>query len=246
MSRARRDYRLDLSGWRRHFQQGLKSARAPRSLLVDQAQAGRLVQHVGGEHEARDDRRLGQRVDRLRLDRQETRLVPRAVDLLEQRGGVGRFAFHGADDDLVVVPEMLARQSPDVDSTAVFGEESRCFAGDVLPVDAPHRQPAILHPFPGMAQVAELDALAAGGGCIVVVRRVEPRGSERIVRRDQPLDVAAHRLCQAESHDAGGCSLSVQFVGVGRQLPRHRRSLQKRAFSGERIQQPDAWMRRCH
>ena len=236
MPRTRRDHRLDLDGGRRRLQQRLKAAGLPRALLADEGQPGLGIEHVRGEDEALQRAGRGQAVARLGLHGEGLRMVAVAHDLLVERGGVGRHALDGCDHPLIVLAEMLARQRPDVDAAAVPGQERRRFAGEVVLVDAPQRQSAVLHPLPGVAQVAELDALAARCAGVVVVGGIEPRRTERIVRRDQPLHIAAHGLRGAEAGDAGRRAFAVQLIGVGREVPGARRRFEERAFPGERVE----------
>ena len=56
-----------------------------------------------------------------------------------QRRSLKRNTFDGGDDHLVILVKMLTWQRPNIDTTAVFGEKCRRFAGDVLAINAPKR-----------------------------------------------------------------------------------------------------------
>lgn len=245
MPRTRRNHRFDFRNRRRHIEQRLKSARLPRALLLNQLQPGGFIEHVRREHEPLNRTRSRQLVERLCLDGERLRIISVADNLLIQRSGIERNALDRGDDHLVILTEMLPRQRPNLDTAAVLGEECRCFAGDVLAVDAPERETAVLHPFPRMAQIAELDALAAGCSRIVVVGRIEPCRAESVVRGDEALDIAAHRLSGSEAGNALFCALPVEFVGIGHDVPCLRRRFEEHPFAREWIEQSHGGSRGC-
>ena len=127
---------------------------------------------------------------------------------------------------------------------AVFRQEGGGILGQVRAVDAPQHQAALGDPLPGVAQVAKLDALVAGGCGVVVVGWVVPADAEGVVAGDEPFHVAAQRLFGAEAFDAAGGALAVEFVRIGRDLPGCRGGIQECALPGEGIEQAMCGCRR--
>ena len=181
MTRTRRDDGFNLRRRRWRFQQRLKAVGLPCALLLDQPQPLFFVDHVGREDKARDCGGGGSFVERFGLDGQRSRIGFLRQNALVERRGFGWFAFDGGDHDLIVFALMLARQRPDIDRAAVFGEKGSGIFGDVLVVDAPQHQRAVLHPFPSVTQIGELDALVAFRRFVVVIGRIRPEDAEGLL-----------------------------------------------------------------
>ena len=245
VTRTRRDDRLDLRRWRRHFQQRLKAIGLPRALRLDELQPLRLVDHVRREHKAADRLGWGQFVYWLRLYREHSWLGLARHDLLVQCFGVGMQTLHRRHDDLIVGVQMLARQRPDVDAAAVLRQERRRILAQMVHIHDPEADPAGLEPLPRVAQEAELNPLVASGGrAVVIVGRIAPQPRERFLAGDESLGVTAHGLFDTETFHTLRRPLAVQFVGVGRDVPRLRRHVEELALTGERIEQSVSGCRR--
>jgi len=106
-----------------------------------------------------------------------------------------------------------------------------------MKIHTPHDETAVLNPLPRMPQVAELHALVARSGRIVVIRRIEPANRKSVVAGNQALDIAAHGVLDAESLYTFCGAISVELVGVGRDVPCLSRHFQKFAFPRERVEQ---------
>ena len=232
-------------GWR-GCQQCLKAVGHPCPPTLQQAQSLLLIHHIGREHEAVAFGRGWQDVDGFGLEGQGL-----GVGLLFDEVGVVGFGVEGLSDhpchhDLVVLPQVLARECPDIDARGVLGEEDHRFFGQVGVVDRPQHQAPCLNPLPAVAQEAKLDALVAPCLGIVVVGWVEPPHRERPTGRAQAFDISLHRLTRSEASEAlGGASL-IQFVGIRGHPPRLGGDFQKLAFPGERVEQFVGGGGRCH
>ncbi len=101
--------------------------------------------------------------------------------MIVQRLYVGRCAFDGDYHDLIVFAEVFAGQRPHVHAPAVFRQEGGGFFGQVVQVDAPQCQAAVLQPLPTVAQVGKLDPFVGFGGFVVIVGWVELAYPKRAV-----------------------------------------------------------------
>jgi hypothetical protein len=97
-----------------------------------------------------------------------------------------------------------------------------------------------------MPQVNKLNPLIAFFDLAVVIRRIEPRRAKGIVRCQQSLHVAAHRLFRPKALDTRLSAFTIQFVGVGGHVPCFRCHVDKQPISGKGIEQFHRWRGRHH
>jgi len=97
-----------------------------------------------------------------------------------------------------------------------------------------------------MTQIAELDPLVARCRAIMVIGRIEPADRKGVVAGDQALHITANRLLRSETGNALLGASTVQFVGVGRDVPCLSRHIEKFTLTGIRIEQPVGGCRRSH
>jgi len=114
-----------------------------------------------------------------------------------------------------------------------------------MQIHAPHNEAAVLYPLPGVAQIAELDALVARSGRVMVIGRIEPADGEGVVAGDQALHIAADGLLRTETGDALLGATAIKFVGIGRDVPCLRRHIEKFTLTSIRIEQPVSGCCRC-
>jgi len=72
----------------------------------------------------------------------------------------------------------------------------------------------------------------------MVIGRIEPANREGVVAGDETLDIAAHCLLRSETGDALLGASTVQFVGVGRDIPCLSRHVEKFTLTGIGIKHP--------
>ncbi|GAB4524102.1 MAG: hypothetical protein OHK0046_38560 [Anaerolineae bacterium] len=133
---------------------------------------------------------------------------------------------------------MLAGQRPDIDLRAVLRQVADGIFGQMVKIHTPHDEAAVLNPLPGMTQIAELDPLVARSGRVMVIGRIEPANGESVVAGDETLHITANRLLRTETGDALLGAGTVQFVGVGRNVPRLRRHIEKFTLTGIGVKHP--------
>ncbi len=89
-----------------------------------------------------------------------------------------------------------------------------------------------------MTQIAELDALVARSGRVMVIWGIEPANGKGVVAGNQALDITANRLLRTETGNALFSAGTIKFVGVGRDIPCLSRYIEKFTLTGIGVKHP--------
>jgi len=79
----------------------------------------------------------------------------------------------------------------------------------------------------------------------MVIGRIEPADRKGVVAGDQALHITANRLLRSETGDTLLSAGTVQFVGVGRDVPCLRRHVEKFTLTGIGVKHPVSGCRGC-
>src|SRR5690606_19867814 len=97
-----------------------------------------------------------------------------------------------------------------------------------------------------MAEIDKLNPLVAFFDFAVVIGGIEPRDAKSVVRSQQSLDITTYRMFWAEPFDAFGSAITIQLVGIGRNIPGSRRHFQKLPIPSEWVEHTHVTCGWCH